>query len=476
VSIREANAIPIDFRSRCTHRVHPWARAAALVGVTLLSTVATAAPLTRRRALEIALRRHPEIAAARASVDAMTAEKRQADALRWPAITLDVVVGPAQKAHLVPGTAVQSREDTYSGLDPTVFFRGDLQVLQPLYTFGKIGQRRRAGEHGVRARQAEVELTKADVALEVARLYESFLYARDSQRLFEEIDRIVGQAARDTDEKLKKKVADLNEQDLLRLQTAQSLARAGLRQAAAGAHEALAGLMAYLALPAEEVIPVEDTLMPIAAALPDEHTLIDTALGRRPELAALTEGRAALESLAAAEHAGYYPDFFLLGLVSAAYAVDRDLVRTRYYADPFYHFYPTIVGGLHWTLQGDQPGRRADEQHAQARRLGELRRWAVDGIPAQVRLAREEVERAGRDLEEAGPALDRAKQWLVRATADYDIGLGDSRSVSDAAQGYVLVRTHQLDTRRRWNLSLAELAKSTGTLVTLTGPYPGKDQ
>jgi outer membrane protein TolC len=440
----------------------------------LLPAAAAAAPLTRRRALDLALRGNPQIAAARADVEAVVAQKRQAKALAFPIITLDVGLGPAQQATLVPGSGIQSTETSFSLNALSVFFRGDLEIIQPLYTFGKISNRKAAAEHGIRARQAQVEMTRADVALEVARLYESFLYARDAQRLFEEIEHILDGSIGTTKDHMKQQKGNVDEQDLLRLQTTRALAGYGLDHAVAGARAAQAGLAAYLGIALADALPGEDTLVPIAVTLSAEPRLVDTALGHRPELVALREGSAAYDRLAAAERAAYWPDFFLLGLLSAAYTPGRDFINTRYYADPLYHLVPALVVGLHWTLQADTPGRRADEVRAAAHRLQATQSWAVAGIPAEVRSAFEDVTRARKDIDEGEPGVERAKQWLVRASADYDMGLGESRSVADAAQGYVLVRTGLLEARWRWNVGLAELAKAMGGLADGTGPYPGE--
>ncbi len=447
-----------------------------LVWLLAFSSLASAAPLTRRRAMELALAQNPRIAAARADVAVAEARKRQADALRLPTISLTAALGPTLKAALTANSGVQSRETTtdIGWSDLTAFVSADLQIVQPLYTFGKIGHRREAGEHGIRAEQAQAEMTRADVAREVASLYEGLLYARDAARVFEEVDRTleqsIGQAAR----RLERKDPGTTEEDLLRLQTARSLARLQLNRARAAAAEATAGLAAYLALPESEVVPEEDMLAPIRYPLADAQPLVDTALVARPELIALREGAAARRGLAAAEHAGYYPDFFVAGLVSAAYTPGRDYVDTRYYADPFKHFYPEVLLGVRWTLQGDMAGRRADEERAQALHLDEQRKWALSAIPAETRRAFEEARRAERDLGESDTAATRAKQWLVRSSASYDMGMGDSRSLADAATGYVLVRTGQIEARYRWNLALADLAQATGTLAAGDGPYPGR--
>ena len=74
---------------------------------------AGARTLDRRAAIRIALEQNPQIAAARADEEVVRAQGRQADAARWPLVSLTAAVGPALQATLVPGTADQSVEKQY---------------------------------------------------------------------------------------------------------------------------------------------------------------------------------------------------------------------------------------------------------------------------------------------------------------------------------------------------------------------------
>ena len=419
-----------------------------------------------------------EVAARLAEVARYEALAGQADAARWPRMTLDLGLGPSLQARRVPGTAVQSRQNAYGDVDLgdlTVTFGGELQLLQPLFTFGKIDLRREAAALGIDAAQGQVRIEQTAVALEAARLYEGLLLARDLVRFFEEVTHTLRRSREETEARLQVPDADLGEQDLYRLDTALALARVALGQAQAGLRQAQAGLRAYLALQPDEIVaPADEMLRPVHAAPPVAEQLVALALQRRAELQALERGAQAYERLAEAEWAGYYPDFFVLGFVSGAYTPGRDLVDTRFVVDPLMHFVPGLVVGLRWTLQGDMAGRRADEMRAEAMRLRALRRWAERGVPAQVRKAYEDVQRARGDLEAVRPALKRAKQWLVTASADYAIGMASSRDVTDAVEAYVRLRLTRADATYRLNTALAELAAVTGGLVGGNDPlYPG---
>src|SRR5688572_10845654 len=144
--------------------------------------------ISRGAAIARALQQNPQLAAARAVEAGARARRAQALASRLPRVTLTTVVGPALKAELAPGTAVGSTESSYGDLsadDLSVVLRARLEVLQPLYTFGKISERVRAAELETEARRAQTQISNADVAVSVARLYETLLLARDVEQFLD---------------------------------------------------------------------------------------------------------------------------------------------------------------------------------------------------------------------------------------------------------------------------------------------------
>lgn len=439
-----------------------------LVMLAMSPTAARARTLDRREAIRIALAQNPQVAAARADEAAVAAQGRQVDAARWPMVSLTAGIAPSLKATLVPGTAAQSVEQQYQNLrasDLSVALGGNLSVIQPLYTFGKISLRRDAVEHGLRATEAKTRMQEADVAFAVAQIYEGYLLARDATRFLDETIHWLDSTLQATQERLAQNVGGVTEREVLRLQAAIGLAEMAHHEAEAGRTQAGAGLAAFLGLPRdEEIVVAEQELLPVGR-LPDNFAqLLSLASQNRPELTALVQGGLAVEALARAEAAGSAPDIFIMGLLSVAYTPGRDWLETRFVVDPLNHFVPAALLGLRWQFQGDMAGARAQEQRAHADGLRHLGVWAEAGIPAEVRRAYEDIRRARADIASGTQAISKAKQWVVQASADYSVGFGDVREVSDAVAAYVSLRSSVMKAAYEHNVAMAALAKAAGTL------------
>ncbi len=453
-------------------RLLAWLAWLALLAAAALATLAarpaSARTLDRRAAVRRALEQNPQIAAARAEEQAAMAQRRQADAARWPLVSFTAAFGPSMQATLVPGTAVQSVESQYKNFswsDLSVVMMGDLSVIQPIYTFGKIAKRQEAADHGLHAREAQTRMKRADVALEVATLYEGYLFARDAQLSFEETLHWLDRTLDSAEERLAKGATGVSERDVLRLRSGKALAAIGQNQARAGMAEATSGLAAYLGFPQNEpIVFAEPELQSIGRTPESISALVALAGDHRPELTALREGQRALDALGRAEAAGFLPDIFALGLVSVAYTPGRDWLETRFVIDPLNHFYPALLVGLRWQFEGNMAQARAAEQYAQAAVLQHTAEWADVGIPAEVRVALEELHRTDLDVAKGTEGVTQARKWVVMAGADYAIGFLDAREVSDSLLAYVTLRNALLRARFDHNVAMAALNKATGTL------------
>jgi outer membrane protein len=440
-----------------------------------------AEPISRGAALERALQQNPQLAAARAVEAQAQARRSQAAAARFPTVTLIAGAGPSLKAKLVPGTGALSTENAYGDIgwnDLSVAVGAQLEVLQPLYTFGKIDLRARAAEHELRARRAQTDMTRAELAVTVAQLYEGLLFARDSERFLSEIQRWLARSREAAQHELEQETG-VREQDVLRLDAALGAVRLNLHHAGAARQQAEAALVAYLGMaPGATLEPREDALELLPRAEADRAGLVALAGQQRPELTALREASAAYLALADAEAAGNLPDFFARLFASAAYTPGRDLVGSRYIQDPLNGFYPGVFVGARWQLTGTMASERAHEHEAKARELDQTMRFARAGVPAEVVKAYEDVKRAALDAEAAEQTIAVAKRWSVLASADYSVGLGDIRELTDATQAFVQLRIAGIESRYRHNLALAELARATGSFQSASSNpfYPTRKE
>lgn len=437
--------------------------------------------LNRGEALRRVLKVNPQISAERSEELRAKARIAQINAAKWPQLSMIIGVATSLSATNtdLDENGVRSERQAigdfnFDQVRPALL--GQLQVIQPIFTFGKIGKFEKAAHASLEAAEAQTLLKAADVAVEFANIYESHLYAKDIRLFADDILGIVQRSIVDTEIRLEAEAYDVSRNDLLRLKAGYGAAKLIQHQADAVLSQTREGLRAYLQLPANiDVETSEKHLDPVSDSPSSLESLVATAQDKRPEFRALDQAIVAYKSLAEAEFANYYPNIFVAAYASGAYTPDRDFVQSRYIIDPLGHFVVGGMVGLQWQLQWDMPTQRAEEMRADVHRYAKLKLWAETGVPAEVNRYFEEVQRARRDLRQLKESLPVTREWVVRTSADFASGLSDSRAVVEAVQAFVLMQNSQMDAVYRLNTNLAHLAQSMGTITEgYSKIYPGE--
>jgi outer membrane protein len=435
--------------------------------------------LSRRFIIDTVSTKNPKVLSARAEKLRAEARMGQVRAARHPTLDMQVLVATALKAETVTPNSPQSTKSAYdfSFSDLSASFIGQVSLTQTLETFGKIDLRAEAAEESLRSAEFQADITRADILLYVLTLYETHLFAREGLLFAKEVEGYVERSIEETEDRLEDGATDVTVKDLLRLKTAKAVILLLSHRADAGIRQTEAGLRAYLGIdPSVRMVLQNDHQDPVIEDLPQLPELMALARRYRPELGALEHGVRALTRLADAEEADYYPNIFLYGFVSGAYTPGRQFQTSRYVFDPLGHVVPAALIGAKWSLEWDMASRRADEVRADAFKYQRLWDWAQVGIPAEVNKAYEDALRAKKNLDTSRQYIPFAKKWVIRAGADFGVGLDDARALVDAVQSYAVLKTSMLESVFELNVALAELAQVTGVLTAGTDNfYPGKE-
>jgi outer membrane protein TolC len=136
---------------------------------------------TLEQCLERALQYSPEVHEAQTEIGIAESRLAQAKAGRLPQVTFTNIGGVVNAAH---GDAVNGHTHD-SNLGP--FTKGELEVVQPLYTFGRLQQEIRAAAKGVETQQAATTQTRNAVIAAVKELYYQQLFSRQLKELLDEV-------------------------------------------------------------------------------------------------------------------------------------------------------------------------------------------------------------------------------------------------------------------------------------------------
>jgi outer membrane protein TolC len=412
--------------------------------------------------IRLALASAPELGEAQADIELANSKLEEAKSHRLPQVELTALFGPAPDARredLYP-TITTDRKFKLSEL--TWFASADATIIQPLYTFGKISENMKAATHGIEVGKSRKQQSADEIALKVREYYNGLLLARETKELILEVQESLDKARDKARNLINQDSESVDESDLYKLDSFSGMAAKYLEEASKGEKLALAALKTRLNIPAASGLDIKDErlVMP-ETAVPELESFVDLARNRRPEFRQLSEGLKARSALVEAAKANYYPDIFLGGLVSWAYADDRDRIDNPYINDKFKHMNAGIALGARWKLDFGITEARVSAEQAQYNRLLSTKEFADANIPLQVQKYYLELKEAEVSVVATKMAYSNAKKWAVTALANFDFGVGPAKDIFDSLQVYATMRAEYFKSIYNYHMAQAHLDYAT---------------
>lgn len=435
----------------------------ATAGISIAAeTPAAPMVLTLDDCIRMALKAAPELGEAQSDIALATSKLDEAKAYRFPQLQLTTLVGPAPIAYQtdVYPQVLTDRPFSFDAL--TWFTSADATIIQPLYTFGKISENMKAASHGIEVDRSRKEQRANEIVQKVHEYYNGLLLAREMKELVLEIEEILIKA-RDKAQKLLDQGSDsVDEVDLYKLDAFSGMATKYLEEAKKGEALALAALRARIGLTADAHLETgTERLVIVDAEIPPLETYVENARKRRPEFRQIAEGLKARTALVEAAKANYYPDIFLGGLFSWAYADERDKIQNPYINDQFNHLNAGVALGARWKLDFGITGSKVAGERAQYNRLLSTKEFADTNVPLQVKKYYLDLIEARNSAKATRSAYLNAKKWTVTALANFDFGLGPAKDIFEALQAYSSMRSDFFKSIYNYRIAAANLDYAT---------------
>lgn len=384
-----------------------------------------------------ALQTSPEIGEAQADLAFTSSKLEEAKSYRYPQINIMSLFGPAPGAKQNDISPYVKTDKAFSIRDLTWFTSADVMITQPLWTFGKISENMKAATHGMEVDKSRKRQKANEVALEVKKYYYGVLLARELQNVLAELQLYMLQGKQKVQQMIDNESASGDPMDLFKIDAYSGAVNKYMEEAIKGEKLALAALKARLTLgdTVDVNVAAERLEMP-REQTPELSAVVERARTQRPEFRQLAEGTAARTALVEAARSNYYPDVFLAGIFSWAYADDRERIKNPYISDTFNHAYGGVALGIKWKLDFGITGAKVAAEQAQLNRLSSTKRYADSYIPLQVQKAWLEMQEQQKNVSITQHAYQSARKWGAAALANFDFGVGNPRDVFDAVEVY----------------------------------------
>lgn len=431
--------------------------------------------MTLDELVDVALHNNAQIAISAAEIGQAQALYELAAAQAYPTGSLTALFGgPVPEAQT---TEVNDINTLTPASDQGDFNFGKLGVqvrlsadlVQPLYTFDKIGSLKRATQHLIKAAEHKNTVTEADVVVNVNKAFWTIQLTRTLMKSLDEGVANLEKVLDKIEEMLEADSGQVTENDRLRLKYA--LATLSVRRTEAQAihqvaKQAMRLLVGWPQSRDFEVVPRDLSELPTKK--PSLEELIVWARDYRPELKALKQVVKAAETFAEFRRSNFFPTLFIGGALSQVYTSNATNQTNPFIYDPYNTFSVAVGLGLRVELdiftkiaQLKQANAEVLTRQAQTELVAQL-------VDLEVRKLDTEIEAGYTRIEQLSRANRTARGWLTAATLGYDIGTGAADELIDAFLAWAASEAELQTTRLSVLTKLIELSRATGKLV---GPH-----
>ena len=442
----------------------------ALPLTSLLLAAPVCGPIDFDGAVALAARNADELAIQRAELAVAEADLAIAKAARLlPSATLTFLTGLVPEAHgniLVADTSSRSLR----GLGP--FFRTDVEVVQPIFTWGRLDAARDAATAGVKAREIQVTDKMAELKVRIAQLFWGENLARKLLSIASDVEKSLAEVDKKLKELLKSGDESVRPADRYRLDVYKATLRKRKAEAERGVELAHGGLAATVGMPASGVTLRELSLPLEPGDLPDVGGALEQAERQRPDLRALDQAIAARDGEVRATHAAMLPQVFVAGTFGWAYAPNRTPQLNPWIQDTFNHVGGGVALGFRQDLALPLLITQAHKADAQREMLQRQRDGVARLVAQQVEAAVAEVRAARERLLAAMAALSSGKSWFRSAGLDFEAGVGEPKDVLEAYAGYIELQVDQQQAAYDLVVTRAKLDQVTGVPPRAGTPPP----
>lgn len=363
------------------------------------------------------------------------------------------------------GTVVASPETSSDFEDLGPYYRLELKLVQPLWTFGKLAALETLAQRGVAAEQARRGLTGETVAFDAAKAYWALAAAARGEAVARSMRSDFDELLREVEKRLADENSGVDDADLLEVRAnAYSIDRLHL-EALDARRSAADALRALLALPEGSEPEAVDEPSPLVDL--DEARfgqVASRAVESHREVRALAAAVQAQGAKVELQRKNRNPVFFIAGGVGYARAANRDQQDNPWVHDSFNFWRMGAELGLAWDANLWNKNVDVSEAEAEHRALLEKLTALRAKTAVDVRRALREAVRDRALLDSARAALKAAKSRLRLVLDNWETGLGEVSDVLDAYEKYYSLRAEEPQREYELNVACARLGFVLGDL------------
>ncbi|MEE2708516.1 MAG: TolC family protein [Gemmatimonadota bacterium] len=376
-----------------------------------------------------------------------------------PQLQLTQIFGPAPGIEGDPNNVETVRSDLGN---LGIFSRTSVELLQPIYTFGKIRGAKDAARAGLEAGEAGVDRKKEDIVLQIRRLYHSLVLAMELREVVLEGQENVQKARKRVNELIEEDSDDVGQNDLFKIDVFDYEVEKNFARAAKSIEMGKAAMMQLLKIDRgtdfDIIVPQAE---PEVRELETLQIYVNRARYTRADIKQLRAGLQVRRALLRVSRSDFFPQIALAGRIEWGTAPHRPHFSNPFLNDQFNFFRLGAVLMFRQSFNFGLTNAKHQVRKAEYEDLMSKEEQAVSAVALEVERAYRDVKEANINVQNSDRAMRSAKAWMTSEAMGFDI-TGDSASLLNAFTAYSRMQNEYHQAVYSMNISRAVLDHTTG--------------
>lgn len=361
-----------------------------------------------------------------------------ASAYYFPYVNADIMAGgPIANRKKEVNRVTDASNFGYMGIDSSFGYliKSNIDLIYPVYTFGRLGSLKEAAEFGVESAEANLKAKEIEIATQIAQAYYGIILFNEILSVLNDGEKRLIDARKKLKELLEKEEGNVTEKDLYKLDYYSTELYYRIAETKKGLEVAKSSLKTLCNID-EDIEPLEKGLEINSSDELNLSDYISKSKENRYEIKALRNLKKATEQLARAQKKSYFPDIFIGGGLRFSHS-NFDFDETNpWIRDDFNYFGFAIGIGARINLEIGVKYGKEIQTYAQFMKYQYLEEAITDAVELQTKKLYEEYIEAKKNFETYSKGEKAAKKWLTTETMNYNIGLGDTKGLIDSLVAY----------------------------------------
>ncbi|MDP3981512.1 MAG: TolC family protein [Chlamydiota bacterium] len=341
------------------------------------------------------------------------------------------------------------------------FNRIQIQMYQPLFTFGRIKSGMEAAQFNIEVAKAGVAKSEADIIYQVKQVYYGLLLAEKIFGILQDVIKEFEKAIETAQERLDKGEGGVRDIDILKLKIGLTQIQKQQRRVEKELSLAKHALKMLTGLDKDARIELRDKLEPQSVNVSGMQDDLKQIFDLNPDWQKLNFGIQAKRAEVEVIRKGHYPVVFLAGQFKHAIAPNRDDQKNPFVSDEFNYLGGGLFFGLKWDWDFSIKAK-TEEAEYELKELLAKKNLAFRGFPLQAQKAYLELLEKKDALVIAKNGKKWARSLMVLTLTNYNFGIGEPKELFESLGMYITSAGDYYMAVHDFNMALAKLSQVVG--------------